>query len=194
MTITRLDHAAPGRFCGSCTLCCKLPYIEHPDLNKPAGVWCTHCKPGTGCKIYETRPTPCQIFFCYWLAVPEMDDAWRPDVSKLVICSEADGNRIAVHVDPGFPARWREEPFYSQIKRWADIGVDNAMQVVIYLKDRVTVILPNKEVELGRIARDDIIMVGELNVPIGRDWHAYVVPAMDLPEDQRNAWIVTGKR
>jgi hypothetical protein len=65
-------------------------------------------------------------------------------VCKLVVCGEADGNRIAVHVDPGSPDRWREEPYYSQLKAWAEIGADNGMQVVVYLKDTATVILPNK--------------------------------------------------
>jgi hypothetical protein len=123
-----------------------------------------------------------------------MGDEWRPTSSKLVVCSEADGNRIAVHVDPGFPSRWREKPFYSQLKRWAEIGVDNGMQVVVYLKDRATVVLPNKDVDLGIIARDDIIMVGELDLPIGRDWRAFVTPAKDVPPKQRDKWIVTGGR
>jgi hypothetical protein len=121
-----------------------------------------------------------------------MDDVWRPTVSKLVVCSEADGNRIAVHVDPGCPSRWRDEPYYAQLKAWAEIGVDNGMQVVVYLKDRATVILPNKDVDLGHVAHDDIIMVGELrDVPVGRDWEAFVVPAKDVPPDQRDKWIVS---
>jgi uncharacterized cysteine cluster protein YcgN (CxxCxxCC family) len=192
MTMTRLEAPAPGRSCGECSLCCKLPYIEHPSLNKPAAVWCRHCKPGKGgCTIYDTRPSPCRDFLCYWLALPELSDEWRPNVCKLVVCGEADGNRIAVHVDPGSPDRWREEPYYSQLKAWAEIGADNGMQVVVYLKDTATVILPNKDIDLGHVAHEDIIMVRELDIPIGRDWNAWVVPAKDVPPDQRDKWIVT---
>jgi hypothetical protein len=42
------------RSCGDCTLCCKVMAVE--ALGKPAGSWCSHCKPGRGCLIYETRP------------------------------------------------------------------------------------------------------------------------------------------
>jgi hypothetical protein len=180
-----LDKAGPGRQCGSCSLCCKLPYIEHPDFAKPSAVWCQHCKPGNGCKIYDTRPAPCRGFHCYWLALPWLGDEWRPTTAKLVVCSES-GNCIAVHVDPSFPANWRKEPYYSQLKKWSAMGVDNGMQVVVYIKDRATVILPNKEVELGLVAHDDIITVVELDplAPI-RDWDAYVVPAKDGPPEQR---------
>jgi hypothetical protein len=110
----------------------------------------------------------------------------------MVVCSES-GNCIAVHVDPSFPANWRKEPYYSQLKKWSSMGVDNGMQVVVYIKDRATVILPNKEVELGLVAHDDIIMVVESDPlsPI-RDWDAYVVPAKNGPPEQRDKWIVKG--
>jgi hypothetical protein len=67
------------------------------------------------------------------------------------------------------------------------------MQVVVYLKDRATVVLPNKEVDLGYVAHEDLIMVRELNLPVGRDWEAFVVPAKDVPSDQRHDWVVSGK-
>jgi hypothetical protein len=94
--------------------------------------------------------------------------------------------------DPGALSRWREEPYYSQIKTWSEIGADNAMQVVIYMKGRAIVVLPNKEVDLGHVPHEDLIMVRELNIPVGRDWEAFVMPAEDIPVDQRNKWVVSG--
>jgi hypothetical protein len=45
--------AAPPeqKTCGDCTLCCEVMAIE--ELSKPASVWCSHCKPGNGCLIYQ---------------------------------------------------------------------------------------------------------------------------------------------
>jgi hypothetical protein len=34
------------RSCGTCSLCCKL--YEISELNKPARVWCRHCRPRQG--------------------------------------------------------------------------------------------------------------------------------------------------
>jgi hypothetical protein len=68
----------PGRVCGSCTACCKVPKIDAPSLQKPAGVMCQHCT-GSNCGIYESRPTPCRTFFCLWRRVGGMPDELRPD-------------------------------------------------------------------------------------------------------------------
>ena len=53
--------------CGSCCLCCKILWI--PELEKPAGVWCQHCKPGNKrpCSIYDKRYPVCKAFQCSWL-------------------------------------------------------------------------------------------------------------------------------
>lgn len=107
----------PGRSCGSCTLCCKVLSID--ELQKPQGKWCTHCNVGKGCKVYEERPTECSSFHCGYLTWPETDERWFPATSKMVIVSELEGKRIAIHLDPSRPTAWREQPFYNQIKRWS---------------------------------------------------------------------------
>jgi hypothetical protein len=121
--------------------------------------------------------------------LPELDQTWHPLVSKMVVDQEAEGNRISIHVHPDYPLKWREEPYYSQIKKWSVFAVDHQAQVVIYVKDRVTVVLPNKEIDLGEVEPEDHIMVGELDVPVGRDWNAYIRKAKDIPEDEREMWV-----
>jgi hypothetical protein len=179
-----------GRSCGQCSLCCKLLRID--SLSKPQGTWCPHCKPGKGgCTIYSGRPLECQNFLCFWLTSPDFAQIWHPLTSKMVVYMEGEGNRIAIHVDPSFPLKWREEPYFSRIKEWALFAADNSAQVVIYLKNRVTVVFPNKEVDLGEFDPEDHIMSGELNVPFGRDWDAYIRRAKDIPEDERDKWVIT---
>jgi hypothetical protein len=48
--------ASLGRECGDCSMCCKLLEIADADIAKPRNQWCKHCKPGSGCTIYDTRP------------------------------------------------------------------------------------------------------------------------------------------
>jgi hypothetical protein len=46
--------------------------------------------------------------------------------------------------------------------------------VVIYIKERAVVVLPDKEVDLGNIAPNDHIMVARSRQGV---WQAYVQPA-----------------
>ena len=57
---SQLAQPAPGKTCGSCTLCCKVVGIA--ELKKPADVWCGHCNKAKGCRIYDTRPQVCRKY------------------------------------------------------------------------------------------------------------------------------------
>jgi hypothetical protein len=98
-------------------------------------------------------------------------------------------HQILLLVDPGHPSAWREEPYYTSLKEWARAGVvaSPRQQVLVYIRDRVTIVLPNKEVDLGPIAHSDTgdyIMVRELSLPNGKDWEAYVLPAKEVASRQ----------
>jgi hypothetical protein len=178
----------PGRHCAKCSLCCKVLGIG--ELEKPAGTWCSHCRPGkAGCSIYEKRPGECINFNCLWLTSAELDAAWYPLTSKIVVNLENEGNRVAVRVDPAFPTRWRDEPYYSRLKHWARYGVDHRAQVVVYNGTRAIVILPNKDVDLGPLAEGDFIMIQEFRGPTGRDWKAFVTPAVEVRPEDRGKWV-----
>jgi hypothetical protein len=72
------------RSCGECTACCVHLAIDTPELRKPPGLACINCT-GTGCAIYEARPPVCRAHFCGWFVLGELDDAWRPDRSGVLI-------------------------------------------------------------------------------------------------------------
>jgi len=161
----------PGRSCGDCSLCCKLLRID--VLNKPVGKWCTHCAPGRGgCTIYQSRPAQCRDFHCLWLTSPMLGPEWRPNKCKMFLRME--GNLIAVHVDPNEPGAWRRQPFFQQLKEIAKKAVDGRQQVIVYVKSRVTVILPNKEVDVGDMNPGDELVVRPTWGPNGRDWTAFI--------------------
>jgi hypothetical protein len=176
----------PGRSCGDCSMCCKLPQID--ELDKPADVWCQHAMPRRGgCRIYETRPFPCRNFHCSWMIDAKLGDEWRPLTCKMIVFLEKSG-RLAVRVDPGHADAWRREPYYGQLKRWSRTAVESRQQVVVYIKQRVIVILPDKDVDFGEVALGDQIWVGAQETPAGRTWKAVRIPA-DLPPEKLQAWI-----
>jgi hypothetical protein len=148
--------AAPlsEKSCGECTLCCKVMAIE--TLAKPAGSWCTHCRPGQGCLIYTARPAECRDYGCLWLLDERLGPQWKPSKSKLVLTTSEDG--IEVRCDPGFPEAWRKEPYYSQIRQWAASGETRDVTVLIVIGQRMILMTAEREFDLGIVQPDQRIV------------------------------------
>jgi hypothetical protein len=155
----------PGRTCGTCTLCCKLLSVE--ALDKPVGKWCQHCVIGRGCLVYNTRPQECRDFYCGFMTLHHLGEEWRPSASKLILGIEPDGNSIYVVVDPTRPNAWQSDPFYSKLKEWARNAVPLHGHVIVRLGSRRIVILPDRDVDLGIVSDDEMIVIGEQRLPTG---------------------------
>lgn len=72
----------PGRACGTCTACCKTHGIA--DMNSGNGEWCSKCRIGMGCSIYQERPHECRAYQCFWLTGKGAESD-RPDKLKIVM-------------------------------------------------------------------------------------------------------------
>lgn len=142
------------RTCGDCTLCCKVMAIE--ALAKPASAWCRHCKPGCGCTIYADRPAECENFACLWLVNDLLDKQWKPSRSKLVLTTSEDG--IEIRCDPGSPNAWRKEPYAGEIRAWAAEGERDDMTVVVIAGQRMILVTPDLEFDLGLVGPDERIV------------------------------------
>lgn len=115
------------RICGSCSLCCKVMGVTDVTPPKPNHDWCSHAKPGCGgCGIYRTRPESCRMFHCMWLIDTRIADHWYPAKAKIVIHAtiERGGKYVSFIVDPAYPLRWREQPWFDDIKAMARIGIE----------------------------------------------------------------------
>jgi hypothetical protein len=143
------DAAASARTCGSCTLCCKLLGVT--ELEKPLNVWCVHCKPGGGCKIYDARPQSCRDFICGWLADDSLPDALRPDRAKVVLGVNPTATRVTATCDPAQPTAWRKAPVYPQLKAWATQFWGRGRLVTVRVGEILWLITPTRDVELGQI-------------------------------------------
>lgn len=115
--------------------------MDVPDV-KPKHEWCQHARPGCGgCAIYATRPEACRSFHCMWLIDERFPDYWYPAKSKIVINAiEHEGtSHVAFVVDPAYPNRWREEPYFSDIKKLAAHGLDGKYgkkwNTIVMIKD-----------------------------------------------------------
>jgi hypothetical protein len=83
-----MEKLVAGRECGTCTICCTVPTIDNPDIQKQAGATCRHCD--KGCAIYETRPNVCSAYFCGWRQLEIFGVDWRPDRSGVFAELESD--------------------------------------------------------------------------------------------------------
>lgn len=97
----------PGRTCGDCTVCCRVPAIDKPEVQKASGVLCRHCT--GGCTIYETRFEICRTFHCAWRQMGNLDESWRPDQSGVYMEFQFLDNVMGVSLmlvdDPGAVVR-----------------------------------------------------------------------------------------
>jgi Fe-S-cluster containining protein len=154
----------PGRSCGTCSLCCKVCPV--PELGKPAGPWCAHCVPGSGCAVHPDRPPSCRQFFCAWRLDPNLGPEWKPEVCRFVLSREPAHQALTVMVDPGMPLAWKREPYYSRLKQFSEAAFRQDRKVLVNLKGTITVVLPDREVPIGELAPAD-------EIAIWRDGPAY---------------------
>jgi hypothetical protein len=154
------ESVVHGRECGKCSMCCKL--MEIKELEKPAGAWCSHVRKGNGCAVYAQRPPSCAAFGCGYLHWSLAGDHWLPSKCKMVIVAE-DDSRMAIHVDPNMPNVWKSEPYYTDLKRWAWQAAEHQFQqIVVVIGRKMIAILPDRDVDLGIVANNEIVVTGQL--------------------------------
>lgn len=95
----------PGKSCGSCTSCCKIPALD--ELQKPAGVVCSNCAVGVGCRIYADRPSSCRTFMCGWIYNPHMGPELKPERCGVLIWEWTERRWVVATADPDRPEAWR---------------------------------------------------------------------------------------
>ena len=151
-----VNQPAPGRDCGSCTLCCKV--YDVPAVPMTAGTWCRNCQPGRGCRIYDTRPQQCRDFHCLWISQDFLGPEWKPDKARFVLTMDPATKWLFVQLDPGAPQAWRKEPYLTQLRRWAAAG---NRPVIVFLNRSATAVMPTHDVPLGVIAADERLVLRE---------------------------------
>jgi Fe-S-cluster containining protein len=158
--------APPVRECGSCSQCCTL--LEVTDVGKSMNEWCKHCDPGKGCMIYDRRPQMCRSFVCAWLQ-GYLDEQWYPENANMVVHFSQDA--VNVQVDPAFPDRWREEPYFSKLCEWSLNGIRRTDGNPGYAT--IVVSGPDKILLLGRTAVPEPTLFGTAFMPTGPDTFHY---------------------
>ena len=160
-----VPYLVPGRACGTCMMCCKVPAIE--EFAKPPGVWCKHAATGKGCSIYADRPGSCRAFYCLWMQDARLGAEWKPEKAKFVVYLQQNGVNLQVGVDPSFPNAWTRQPYAAQIRKWVAEGAERGQFVFVRIGARIIALLPDRDVDLGRVDAQDEIRVSRKPGPAG---------------------------
>lgn len=112
--------AAPGKACGSCTLCCSV--LDIVELKKPPGPLCPNCTAGPGCAIYATRPKVCRDFECEWLMSRDLSHPFRPDRIGTILMEDPDSEEYRAVCAPDKPLAWRHPRVFAHLVQTAKTG------------------------------------------------------------------------
>jgi hypothetical protein len=145
----------PGRSCGSCMLCCKVMGI--PELKKPMDVMCSYAVTGKGCTIHDNRPPSCRQYFCGWRLDPNVDALWKPEICGFVLAINLYYSALYLMVDPDRPLAWRMQPYHSRLREWSARAFEENKRIVALVSGQATVVLPDRDVPLGRLGPGDEI-------------------------------------
>lgn len=155
-----------AKACGGCTLCCTVLGIG--PAGKAPGTPCPYVQAGQGCGIHPTRPDNCRAYQCVWTLADPLDITWRPDVAGFLLNPRPNPQEIEVVVDPANPDGWRREPYYSQLKQWSDPANPAVNRVLVRDGNRVTVVFPDAEIDLGPTNDPDFAVYAGYEVQGGR--------------------------
>ncbi len=114
-------------------------------------------------------------------------------MSKLVVCLDGDESKtVYVHVDPDRADAWKRAPYYQKLKDWSRRAAAGRGQVIVKLGLRAIVIFPDREIDLGPVGDDEIVVTQEIRTPRGLELNALKLRRDDaraaqmIPQDKRS--------
>ena len=114
---------------------------------------------------------------------------WKPDRAKFVLVKTDAGRHLTVCADPGYPSAWRRSPYYEQLRQWAAEGLRRLPDLYLVnamIGSRCIVILPDRDVDLGVLAPDEMIeLQGAGTMVEPRKVKQPSVPAQHHPDEER---------
>lgn len=143
------DVTTTQKTCGTCSICCKIVAVA--ELNKPAHQWCVHNVPRKGCGIWGKHPDACKVWQCGWILMPHLDERWKPEKCGFIIRTRFQIQQLVIDVEPSKPNAWRQEPFFSEIHRWARNAPATGQQIVVCIGRRQIVIFPEEDIDVGEL-------------------------------------------
>ena len=94
---------------------------------------------------------------------PALGEEWKPTTSHLVLGYMSEADVIIIYTDPDHSDAWRQEPYYSRIKKWA--ATTDKGYVLIWQGAGALALHGADEFDLGVIREDQVIVRDERSGP-----------------------------
>jgi hypothetical protein len=95
---------------------------------------------------------------------------WKPERAKFVLYFQQNNMHLQLAVDPAFSNAWTRAPFYARIKTWARDGAEHGRFVFVRIGQRLIVVLPDRDAEVGDVGPEDQVMITRRLGPAGFDY------------------------
>jgi hypothetical protein len=179
-----------GRDCGDCTVCCVVPRIDKPEIQKVSGAACKNCT-GSGCAIYETRYPICRSYFCAWRTVEIFGPQWRPDQSGVFAYVETDGISDKFDLSTGIGLMLVGNPLKTVRQKWFQefvvTGVSNSVPLFLALPGprghQAASVSLNTQQMLDAVKRGAVKDALEAALKILRGWDFQPAPMTNTGND-----------
>ncbi len=113
---------------------------------------------------------------CKFLLDASLDEQWRPSVSRIVMVDSKPENLLIAYVDPQRPDAWRKDPYYSALKAWSKVLLPRGIHVAIYIGAHTIIVLPDRELDVGDVGPDELVVVRGVPEPGGTRYSAFKAP------------------
>jgi hypothetical protein len=105
---------------------------------------------------------------------PSLGPEWKPDKARFVVYPHRSSPNLQVAVDPSFPNAWTKPPYYARLKSWAQEQAKHGAFVFVRIRERVIVLLPDRDCDIGEVGLDDDILVARDFTPAGYTYRVEV--------------------
>lgn len=80
---------------------------------------------------------------------------------------------------------WRRSPYYEDLKRWAGIAAEQGGQVSVWIGTNIIAILPDRDVDLGVVEDDEVVVSTRKMTMSGPVVHVEKIKRSELAEWQK---------
>ena len=115
----------------------------------------------------EPAATIAAAFHCLWMTETWLGPEWKPDRAQMVLTLDP---VTPLHERPGRSrpaAGLAQGALPRQLRRWAAASLPLERYVLVHVNGSTTVVLPDRDVALGRFDKNDRLVMRERMTPAG---------------------------
>jgi hypothetical protein len=82
--------------------------------------------------------------------------------------------KIIAYVDPSSPTQWRKSPFFERLNALVQVALPDGVLVYVVVANHYTLLLPDRQEEIGRIGPKDQVILNKFRTPVGLQYEVEI--------------------